>query len=170
MIYVLISFFCFILFIVSHAIAYRVSLIHFEYGKLISLSAVFGGVYVVASNLMEPAVSPDHLWGCPLKWSSFLLYGLFCIWYFGETTTVQYSSPSMKIITALRKKPEQKISLSEIKKLFSDKEFISDRLDDLVAHDHVKLEAGTYSLLPRGKRIVQIFKFYRSLLDRTLGG
>ncbi|GEM_PF-4620805 len=171
MIYFLISFFCFVLFIVLHAITYRIGLIRFEFWKLILLSFICAGIYLVISNFMVvPAFSYDYLWGCPIKWSSFLLYGLFSVWYLGEMTTVQYSSPSMKIITTLRKNPEQTITLMEIKSLFSDQEFIIDRLNDLVAHGHIKYEAGKYSLLPRGRLIVWIFKFYRTLLDRSTGG
>ncbi len=165
MIYFFLSFFCFILFILSHAFLYRLKLIQFETWKLVLLSILIGMTYLLISFHWIPAD-----WALKLPWSSFVCYVLFCIWYLGELTTVQYSSPSMKILRALMVHPDKKITAAEVKSLFSDQELILDRLDDLVLNGHVRKEGNRYEVLLRGKLIMTAFQSYRELLGRKLGG
>lgn len=154
-----------------HAIAYRTKMIKFEHWKLILLFLIWGLVDLAANNIILAQVGKHgELWNVDLRWSSLVSYVLFGLWYLAEMTTVECSSPSMKIITTLHYRKEKRISLEDAKTLFSDQEFVIDRLNDLVLHGHVKCDNATYTLLPRGRFIVQVFKFYRWLLDRKSGG
>jgi hypothetical protein len=171
MIYLLLATLCFIFFILFHAIAYRIGIIRFETWKLVGLLLVWGVVYVLGSHACLMFFTQQNtLWFYPLRWSSLVAYTLFSLWYLGETTTVQNNSPSMKIIKALIRNPEKRITANDVKGEFTNQEFIIDRLNDLVAHGHAQCVGGKYSLLPRGKLIIRLFKFYRRLLGRSEGG
>lgn len=168
MIYFLLSLTCFFLFILIHAITFRLNLIRFEIWKL-GLICFFGAVVYLSVNTLIIR-SDNEILQCPLKWSSLAIYALLSLWYFGETTTVQYNSPSMKIMNALCDSSSKKITIWDVKHLFSDQELIVSRLDDLVAHGHIRYQDGKFSLLARGRLIVNVFKLYRWILGRGLGG
>ena len=164
MIYFLLAFFCFIAFILSHALLFRFKVVQFETWKLLALSFFIGVLYLLIAFRIPSGNTLQ------LIWSSFVCYLLFAIWYLGELTTVQYNSPSMKILRALLARPAQKITLEDVKVLFTDQEMILDRLDDLVLNGHVRKEGSYYEVLPRGKLIIKVFEAYRNLLGRELGG
>lgn len=164
MAYFLLAFGSFIFFILSHAIAYRLRFIQFENWKLILLSFVWAAVYLILAETVNNAL------GMKLEWSSFVCYWLFVLWYLGEMTTVQYNSPSIKILKALLRHPNKKITAHEVESLFTDQELVIERLDDLVLNGHVKREGNLFKAQPRGKLIAVIFKIYRSILGRGPGG
>ncbi len=165
MIYFVLAFFCFAFFILAHALLYRIKIIQFETWKLILLFILIGLFYLF---VVFRLVSSDFEFRLP--WSSFVCYILFSVWYLGELTTVQYSSPSMKILRALMSKPDRKITADQVSLLFTDEELIFDRLKDLVLNGHIIEEGGQYRILPRGRLIMSLFNAYRALLGRKLGG
>ncbi len=166
MVYFFLASICFILFIFSHVVTYRLGIICFENWKLILLALIWSIFYLLLAfktNLLAFSV-------VKLEWSSYVCYWLFILWYIGEMTTIQYSSPSMKILKALLRHPEKRIRTQDVQSLFTDQEFIIDRLDDLVLNDHVKKDGSLYFIQPRGKLIAAVFKIYRAILGRSLGG
>ena len=170
MICVLLALSCFILYVLSHAVAFRAGLIRFELIRIFVLMLLWGIVYFFVANSIRLELGwKSSLFDLPLFWSSLLLYVLMSFWYFGETTVVRHPSPSMKIVAALSKNGGE-ISAEEIRKQFSNEELIVSRLNDLVAHGHIKYDGNSYTLLPSGDLVVRIFRRYRQLLGRNLGG
>ncbi|MBI4372553.1 MAG: hypothetical protein HY585_02350 [Candidatus Omnitrophica bacterium] len=170
MICVLIAFLCFALYILSHVIAFRAGVIRFELTKLLFLMALWGSIYCLIAIYFVLGARGQSALPVSLFWSSLILYGLMSLLYFGEITSIQHLSPSMKIIVALSKKNTGEITPEEAKNLFSNQELIISRLDDLVAHGHIQYQGGSYTLGPKGKVVIGLVQFYRRLLGRTLGG
>ena len=175
MLYPLLATFFFFLFVISHIVGHRVGWMKFQPERFLIIFIVWLGVYllmlekILGVSLWTPELSQDGR-TAPFVWSSLLLYGLLCLAYVAESTAVENESPSMKIIKMIRASEDQQMSFAELKQGFTDKEFIHDRLDDLVKHGHVIYEEGQYLLSRKGSLIVGIIRVYRDFIRRGLGG
>ena len=165
----------FFIFLTLHILLFRFKIIRFETSALAILLLVAGAGYAVS---VSPAVSflqrelsnaPSFLF-LSLKWSSLVLYLTLCFWYIAVCITFKDQSPSMKIIAAMLDHPEQRLTYDDLKRLFTDEEFIVSRLGDLVTHGHLGKDGDSYYLLPRGKLIAFFVRNYRALLKQELGG
>ena len=175
MLYPLLAAFFFFLFVISHIVGYRVGWMKFQPERFLIISVVWLGVYllllegILGVGLGAPELSQDGR-TAPFVWSSLLLYILLCLGYVAESTAIENESPSMRIIKSLLESPEGRIGFDKLKSEFSDREFIHDRLNDLVKNGHILQEGGLYRLSGRGLLIASIIKTYRNLIRRGLGG
>ena len=174
MLYLALAFIFFLLFFVTHVVGYRLKLVRFEPLRFLFISAVWLGLYLFLLKLLGISLwtggGPEDFVFTPFVWSSIFLYLLLCLAYVAESTAIENESPSMRIIKSILQSPEGRLSFEELKIKFSDREFIHDRLNDLVEHGHVSDVGGLFRLSARGALIASIIKNYRRLIGRGLGG
>ena len=165
MIYLLSAFLFFLLFLISHITGYRLKIFRFQPLVLLSISAVWLGIYIV---FIQKFSAPHR--GANLVFTSLAFYLLLCLGYVAESNVIENDSPSMRIVRMIRNHPEGRISYQELKREFSNEEFVLPRLNDLVTKGHVAFDGTRYSLRAPGLAIARLARLYRQLIRRGWGG
>ncbi len=155
------AFFFTFLFFLTHILCFRLKIMKFQPPFFLLIFLIW--LAVLFSFLKSIS-------GTGLFWSPLILYSLLCLAYVAESTAIENESPSMKIIKCILRHSESRATLMELKNEFSDREFIHDRLNDLVKNGHILQEGGLYRLTSRGLLIASVIKAYRNLIRRGLGG
>ena len=111
-------------------------------------------------------VRPCALTDLPV--SATMLYVLLVLVYLSFYVNVKIVSPSKKILTLIRE--HGVMTFEELSKSFSNEEFISPRLEDLVGSGCVYREEGSYRLSQSGMQIGRMLEVYQKILGRPIGG
>ena len=149
------------LFFLTHVLCFRLKIMKFQPPFFLVIFLVW---LTVLFSFLKPVSSTG------LFCSSLVLYSLLSLAYVAESTAIENESPSMKIIKCILRHPESRATFMELRKEFSDREFIYDRLNDLVKNGHILEEGSLYRLSGRGLLIASLIKAYRNLIRRGLGG
>lgn len=162
MIYLVSAFLFFVFFLTTHVAGYRLKIFKFQTGVLFGISALWFGIYAL---FLQRVSSPS-----PLPFTSLTLYLLLCLGYVAQTNVIANDSPSIKMVRLIQDHPERRISYQDLRRSFSNEEFILPRLNDLVLHGHVAFDGHEYSLRTRGRWIARFIRSYRGFIRRGLGG
>lgn len=145
-------------------VLFRLKIVKFQAHFFFSISIFWFAIFLAILrniNLSEEALF--------LPYTSSLLYLLLCLGYVAESTALENESPSMRIIKSILKN-SGRVSIEELKTKFTDREFIDDRIGDLVRNGHMDYQDGIYRLTYRGTLIARIIKRYREIIHRGMGG
>lgn len=162
MIYLVSAFLFFFSFLTTHIVGYRLKIFEFQPVVLFWISVLWLGIYAL---FLQRVSSPS-----PLPLTSLTLYLLLCLGYIAETNVIENDSPSMKIVRLIQDHPRRRVSYQDLRRSFSNEEFIFPRLNDLVLHGHVAFDGHCYSLGPQGRLIARLTRHYRDFIRRGLGG
>ena len=159
-------------FFVTHIVCYRLRIMKFEPPRFLLIALVCLSAYgfFLKYFVFVKNGEGSGFFLMPLVLSSVVLCGLLCLAYVAECTAIENESPSMKIIKAVCGASGGRVTFEDLRNEFSDREFIHDRLNDLVKNGHVLEEGGLYRLTSRGLLIASVIKTYRNLIRRGLGG
>ncbi len=160
----------FVLVVLSHALACRRGWILFQMEWFLALCLVWGGLYFALLRLAPvPLIcsgSSNFGRSMPLVFTSFVLYGLLCLAYLVQCTAIQVQSPSMKVVSLLRGGPG--MTRDQLRRHFSDEEFVLSRLRDLVRTGYVNHDSEFFSLTPKGFQVARVFDAYQRLIRRNM--
>ena len=106
--------------------------------------------------------------GMPLYGTATVMYVLLIPTYLIFYFSTQQVSPSKKILVLLAQNGS--MSFDELLVHFSDKEFFSQRIQDLITTRCVIEHDGWYVLTPAGSRMSMVYQIYQSILGRGKGG
>lgn len=162
MIYLVSAFLFFIFFLTTHITGYRLKIFKFQPVVLMCISALWFGIYLF---FLKSVSSPS-----PLPLASLTLYLLLCLAYVAETNVIENGSPSIRIVRLIQSHSQGKISYQDLRRSFSNEEFILPRLNDLVLHGHVAFDGHEYCLRTRGRWMARFIRSYREFIRRGLGG
>jgi hypothetical protein len=171
------SIFCACLaFIVTLLIHILISRILLSSGiKSVKLLVIFAlgllGYIQFFMTIIQPLSINHHgLWYTPLPLSSVLLYILLFIFYliYYLSTYSGEVGPSIKLYMLLRQYGSR--SRPEILREFSDQEFIHKRLNSLVEGNFISRNNNVYRVLPKGKKLADLIRLYRSVVGWESSG
>lgn len=171
MIYLVASFFTFLLMTFLHIFLFRflaqrgVKTLRtvgvYLFGFIISLF-IFG--------FFQTLANPKTIFWWPLPLTSIVLYSQLSFLYliFFTSPYLGDESPAAKIIFLVKK--NGRLSYEKIKREFSDEELVIKRLDDLVKSGLIIRQKDNYYSAKSGQRLARIINFYRRLLHWGKGG
>ena len=125
------------------------------------LLALWVVLLLIHRNQDTSGIAVLDWWTVPLPRSAmitFIVLAVFYILYFGSAFFGD-ESPSSKIYTFLRK--QRTASYAELKRLFSEKELIYDRLHDLVFAGFIAYGGGKYKITSLGFWFTSMVGYYR---------
>jgi hypothetical protein len=156
-----------------HVIWFRVA---WPRSPLRSLLGLLIGGAVVYCVLVLWLASLRPLWiiqvlgESPYFWLGLLMYVVSVLAYIVVYSGVEVESPSLRIILFIAEGPGGAMSYETLLGLFNNERVILPRLDDMVRSGLIVTRNGKYVLTPPGERLATIFRFYRGLLGRGMGG
>jgi len=109
--------------------------------------------------------------------NNFLQYLHICIFfiflvlaYVVTYSAVSADSPSLVIVMAIAKSGSKGLDKEELYNILNDNLLVKPRVKDLINSKMAYLDGNNYKLTTLGKRFVEIFIFYRKLLNLPKGG
>ena len=162
-----IGFFCFALFL-SHIFIFHIYNIKrrffimfqvFLYALLIYAAFFF----LIPGNQIREFITSF----IPLTLFSFVngaFLHLFLCYFYLHLIQVIDRSLSTRIMLEIENSPKKRLTLGDIKKLYSIDKKVSDELEDLVIMGRLNKESNFYSITPKGKIHMRIFQFIRDYL------
>ena len=89
----------------------------------------------------------------------------FFFWFFYlHFIQIMDRTPTARIMIEIEASPQKKLSLDELKKLYSFDRKVSGELEDLVLFRRLEKEANLYKITPKGRIHLKIFKSIRDYL------
>lgn len=90
--------------------------------------------------------------------------------YIATYSAVEVDSPSLLIIMTIAQGGNNGFKKEELTKIIDDDLLVKPRAKDLLDDELVYLDSGKYKLTSKGFLMVNIFNFYRRLLNAQKGG
>lgn len=158
-------------------------LIHFIIWKVrlpkknqtIALLKIFFGVFIVTIFIFKKA--PDAVFfgiTTPQSFSDylqlFLLYSSLTLAYITSYSAVEVKSPSLTMILNIAKTAPDGLAKEKLYSIMTDDFLVKPRIRDLINDRMVCRDKDKYKLTPKGIFFVNIFIFFRKLLNAPKGG
>jgi hypothetical protein len=162
----------FLCFTGSHIILFRLRVITFQLLRLLGLYLFWLGVGVLVSSSLRFFQGPvdGGILTSSLAVSSILFYSLACLWYLAQCTALHYGSPSLLIVELIEENPKKRILHEELRRIFTNEQMISPRLNELVRDGYLKFDGKNYVVEWRGAVIANLVAVYRQIIGREIGG
>jgi len=164
---IIVGFFCFLLFL-SHIFIFHNFNIKRRFFMMVKVFASGLVVYLLLF-LMIDENSVQRLIGIfvPMIVLGFLngAFLHFFFWYFYlHFIQIVDRTPTARIMIEIQRSPEKRLSLEEMKRLYSIDRKISCELEDMVVLGHLSRESDFYKITPKGRKHMLIFKNIRNYL------
>lgn len=99
-----------------------------------------------------------------------VLYCSLAAAYIVSYPAIEIESPSLIIARDIAGAGRSGLDKSELYRTMSDKILVSDRVEDLLNADLVRMDSGKYLMTPKGHFLAGIFIRFRRLLNLPKGG
>ncbi len=177
-----IGFFCFILFLVLHILIFHNWKIKKRFAALVSIFCSILPVYALLYFLIpmdaivimpaDPTLTPGVVIGISKIFNFLtgvliylLLFFGYCQFYF-----IIDRSISVRVMIELIKSKDKKLTLEQIKKIYSPDYIFIRRLQHMIDTKYIIEDSGFYKNLLKGRIIAKLFQFLKSYLNLDSGG
>lgn len=164
---IVIGLFCFLLFL-SHTFIFHEFNIKRRLFTMVSIFFCVMLIYVALFFMIsENQIEKFSKFFIPLALLAFLngafLHFFFCYFYLHLIQVID-RSPSTRIMVEIENSPQKRLTLEEIKQLYSIDKKISQELEDMVILRRLNKESDFYINTDKGRTHLKIFKYIRDYL------
>ncbi len=166
---IVIAFFCFILFLLIHAVIFHNWKVKKRFQAIIiifySLFLVYTLIYFLTPSFLtyaDSSVIAGFVNGVVIY--VFLFFG-YCQFYF-----IIDRSISVRVMIELENSPEKQLTAEEIKKVYSLDSLLTRRLGQMVGTNYIVESSGFYKNTRKGRYEARFFKFLKDFMQLGPGG
>ena len=179
---VVIGFFCFIVFLLLHIVIFHNRKIGQRFVTLVAIFCSLLPVYIFLYILIpveamlilraDLSEAPGSVIGLSKVFNFLIgiLFYLFLFFGYCQFYFIIDRSISVKMMIELEKSGDKKLTLEQIKKVYSPDYILLRRLEHMIDSRYIVEDSGSYRNFPKGRIIARFFQFLKDYLQLGEGG
>jgi hypothetical protein len=176
------GFFCFILFLFLHVVIFHTREIRHRFLSLAGIFSSLLPVYILLYILVpteamlimpaDPRVTPGVVIGIARAFNFILGILIYLLLFFGycQFYFIIDRSISVRIMIELEKSEDKKLTLEQIKNVYSPDYLLLRRLGHMIRSKYIIEDSGFYRNLGKGRIVARVFAFLKGYLRIGEGG